>query len=52
MQSPARQDSLHDDIQSSISASWLQDIVVHVDDVVQAIHVLKKGKFDDQCMFS
>ena len=47
MHSPALRDALHDSVQSSLSASQLQDVVVTVDDVVQAIRLLKKGKSDN-----
>ena len=50
--SPALRDALHDSVQSSLSASQLQDIVVTVDDVFQAIRLLKKGKSDDLGLFS
>jgi len=39
---PAVWDTLHDSIKSSISSSQLQDVVITLDDVVEAIHLLKK----------
>ena len=50
--SPSVRDSLQHSIQSSLSTTQLQDIVVTEDDVVQAIHLLKKGKSDSQNLFS
>ena len=50
--SPSVRDSLQHSIQSSLSTTQLQDIVVTEDDVVQAIHLLKEGKSDSQNLFS
>ena len=50
--SPSVRNSLQHSIQSSLSTTQLQDIVVTEDDVVQAIHLLKKGKSDSQNLFS
>ena len=44
--SPALRDSLYDTLQSSVSTSQLQDVVVTCEDVIKAIHRVKSGKFD------
>ena len=50
--SPALRDSLYDTLQSSVSTSQLQDVVVTCEDVIKAIHRVKSGKFDSDGLSS